>query len=416
MEDIREIANNCLNCGVKPCSMKGCPIHTNIPGFISEIKNDNIENAYNILQSNNIFSHICSIVCPQEKQCEGSCVRGIKGNPVSIGKLERYVNENAKNKEYEKKFYDEIKKNVSKKTNKKVAIIGGGPAGLECAYELIINGIDVTIFEKKNYAGGILMNGIPDFRLSKELIKKKVEFIKDLGVKFEFNKEFGVDFDLKSLQEKYDFIFVAIGLTNQISYDLGKGNIRTLKSDEFLEDFFNGKTIENLGRVAIIGGGNVAMDVSRVALRMGAKESKILYRRNREYMPACEKELDEALAEGVIFKENVRVISIDGSCLNCIRTKIVEGKAVDDEDTEVYKEEADTVIFAIGSKCNSDFFEKQGIKINENGFPEVNDNYMSSISNIYIGGDLVSKSATVCNAIATGRKASYSIIEKIEKG
>ena len=416
MEDIKEIANNCLNCSVKPCSMKGCPIHTNIPGFISEIKNDNLENAYNILQDNNFFSHICSIVCPQEKQCEGSCVRGIKGNPISIGKLERYVNENGKEKAFEKKYYDEVKKNVPKKSNKKVAIIGGGPAGLECAYELIRNGIDVTIFEKKDYAGGILMYGIPDFRLSKELVREKVEYIKVLGVKFEFNKEFGKDFDLNFLQENYDFIFVAIGLTNQISYDLGEGSIRTLKSDEFLENYFNGKTIENLGRVAIIGGGNVAMDASRVALKMGAKESKILYRRNREYMPACEKELEEALAEGVIFKENVRVISIDGSSLNCIRTKIVDGKAVDDEDAEVYKEEADTVIFAIGSKHDSEFFEKQGIKISEKGYLEVDENYMSNIQNVYIGGDLTSKSATVCNAIATGRKASNSIIEKIEKG
>ena len=220
--DIEEMANYCLNCKNRPCSNQGCPMHTPIPDFIDCIRNEKIDYAYKLLTDNNIFSHICSLVCPQENQCEGKCVRGIKGKPVSIGKLEEFVNQTAK----EDRLI--ILRDKKEKNGKKVAIIGSGPAGLECAYELALAGFEVDVFEKENFAGGILKYGIPDFRLDKGKVDRVIREIKRQGVNFYFKKALGKNINIQELKEEYDYIFISIGLSRQQSYQLNEQQLEVL--------------------------------------------------------------------------------------------------------------------------------------------------------------------------------------------
>lgn len=413
MKDVKEISNYCLNCKVKPCSIKGCPIQTQIPEFIAEVRNENYKKAYDILQSNNICSYICSLVCPQEEQCEGSCVRGIKGEPVNIGFLEKKVNEWAIENGYKYK--------IEKKENngKKVGIIGSGPAGLACAAELLKEGYEVDIYEKDKIPGGILIYGIPDFRLSKDKIEIVINNLKDLGANFITNKELGKDFSLKQLSKKYDAVFLAIGATKSTTYSLSDDEITGVyKSDKFLKAYNENKFIENLGNVVIIGGGNVAMDSARVAVKMGAQNVKILYRRDRAHMPAREKELDEAIEDGVEFKELVRVVSANTQngkieSVNCIRTEIKDGKAVDSENSEIYEEEANTVVFAIGLKPDKKLIQEQGIELDDWGYIKIDENGKTNLEKVFAGGDNTESKSTVCRALAAGKKAARGIINFI---
>ena len=411
MNEIKEKAEYCLECKMRPCSVKGCPMQTKIPEFIAEVKKENYKKAYDILQENNICSYICSIICPQEEQCEGSCVRGIKSNPTSIGELERFVNEWAIKNNYE----TEIVKN--EKIGKKVAIIGAGPAGFACANELLKNGYNVDIYEKDSAPGGILVYGIPDFRLSKELVKNVVNKLECLGAKFICNNELGKDFELAELSEKYDFVFLGIGATKSTTYSLSENELENVyNSEEFLRAYNENKFIKNLGTVIVIGGGNVAMDSARAAVKMGAEKVKILYRRDREHMPAREIELEEALNDGVEFKELTRVISandIDGkiSSVNCIKTEIVQGKAIDITGAEEFEENANTVVFAIGLKPNKKLIEEQGIELDDWGYIKIDDNGKTNIDNVYAGGDNTESKSTVCRALAAGKKAAIGIMK-----
>ena len=408
-EEMNEKAEYCLNCKNKPCSIKGCPINTQIPEFINEIKNNNLEKAVDILHENNVMSHICSIVCPQENQCEGSCIRGIKGEPTEIGKLERFVNEWAKENKYEYKV------NLKEKNGKKVAIIGSGPAGLQCAYELLKEGFLVDIYEKENILGGVLMYGIPDFRLSKDLVNEVIDRLKKLGATFFTNKELGKDFSLEEIGSKYDYVFLGIGANKSSVYKLSEDEIYGVyESNYFLKMYYEKDYIKDLGTAIIIGGGNVAMDSARTALRMGAKKVKILYRRDRIHMPALERELDDALKEGIEFHELTRVISantIDGKIksLKCIRTQIIDGKAVDIEG-DFFEEEADSVVFAIGLKPDNDLIQNQGLEIDDWGYIKVDENGKTNIENVYAGGDVIDSNATVCWALAAGKRAARGII------
>ena len=413
MEKIKEIANDCLNCKVKPCSIKGCPIQTNIPEFIKEVKDDNYENAYKILKENNICSYICSLVCPQEEQCEGSCVRGIKSNPVHIGELEKRVNEWA----IENNYNYEIKAKNS--NGKKVAVIGSGPAGIACSTELLKEGFSVDIYEKDEIPGGILVYGIPDFRLSKDKVDNLINEVKQLGGKFITGKTFGKDILINELLQKYDAVFLGIGAPKSTTYTLSENEVQNVfKSDEFLKLYNEKKIIKNLGTVVVIGGGNVAMDSARAAVRMGADKVKILYRRDRAHMPAREVELDEAIEDGVEFKELVRVISANTEngkidCVNCIETEIVEGKAVDKKDAKEYKENANTVIFAIGLKPDKNLIQEQGIELDDWGYIKIDENGMTNLKNVYAGGDNTESKATVCRALAAGKKAANGIIKNL---
>ncbi len=413
MNDIKDCAGYCLNCKTKPCSTKGCPIQTNIPEFITEIKNENYNKAYEILQENNIFSYICSIVCPQEEQCEGSCIRGIKADPTHIGKLEKFVNEYA--------IKNNLNFEIHKKApnGKKVAIIGSGPAGIECAVELLKEGFEVDIYEKDEIAGGILFYGIPDFRLSKDIVSDIINKVKNLGANFILNTEFGKDINLKELKDKYDAVFLGIGAPKSSTYSLSESSLNSVyDSDMFLRKYSQKEFIKDLGTVVVIGGGNVAMDCARTAVKMNADKVKILYRRDRKHMPARDVELDEAIQDGVEFKELTRVVSAnskDGKMesVNCVRTEIIDGKARDVENAEEFEETANTVIFAIGLKPDKNLISNQGIELDDWGYIKINEDGQTNIENVYAGGDVVESKASVCRALAAGKKAAFGIIKNI---
>lgn len=413
MKSVSECANYCLNCKLKPCSVKGCPMQTKIPEFIMELKNENYENAYNILQENNIFSHICSLICPQEEQCEGSCIRGIKSEPTNIGILEKFVNEWA--------IENKIEYKISKKeqNGKKVAVIGSGPAGLECSLELLKNGFDVDIFEKDDTPGGILIYGIPDFRLSKDKVKNIIDKIKELGGNFITNRALGIDFELDEISKKYDAVFLGIGATKSSNYKLSDEETNSIyDSDNFLRAYRENKYPEDLGNVVVIGGGNVAMDSARVAIRMGAKSVKILYRRDRAHMPAREVELEEAIQDGVEFKELIRVdkANIENGkiiSLKCVETEIIDGKAVDKNPIEEFEEDANTVVFAIGLKPDRKLIEENGIELDDWGYIKIDENGKTNLPNVYAGGDDTESKATVCRALAAGKKVAFGIIKNL---
>ena len=412
IEEIKNEALWCLGCKAKPCS-KACPMHTNIPEFIAKIKEDDFKEAYDILIENNLFSHVCSLVCPQEEQCEGSCVRRIKQTPTKIGNLERSVNEWA--------LENNVKPctNIESKTDKKVAIIGSGPAGLSCAYELAKKGIKSVVFEKEKVLGGLLTYGIPDFRLDKKIVDRIIEILRDYGVEFKTECALGKDFTLKDLKEKYEYVFIGVGAELSSMYKLSDEKLEGVyDSDRFLKAYNFNKPIKNLGKVVVIGGGNVAMDSARAAVRMGADEVSILYRRDIEHMPAREIELEECLKDGVKFKELVRVISANSekskiNSVHCINTKIVDGKAVDSEGEFDY--EANSVVFAIGLKPNKELLMNEGLELEDWGAIKVDENNQTSIENIYSGGDVVDNKSVVCKALASGKKAALNIIEKILK-
>lgn len=414
MKQIKECAEYCLNCKTKPCSEKGCPIKTNIPEFIAEVKNENYEKAYEILQQNNIFSYVCSLICPQEEQCEGSCIRAIKSEPTHIGKLEKFVNEYAIKNNLEYK----VKKN--KLNGKKVAIVGSGPAGIECAYELLKEGFEVDIFEKDSLPGGILIYGIPDFRLSKDIVQNIISKVKKLGANFILNKEFGKDINLKKLNENYDAVFLGIGATKPSRYSLSENELNSVyDSDEFLKRYSEKNYIKDLGTVVVIGGGNVAMDCARTAVKMGSDKVKILYRRDRAHMPARELELEDALKDGVEFKELVRVVSANSNngkieSVNCVKTEIVNEKAQDIPNAKMFTESANTVVFAIGLKPDKSLISNEGIELDDWGYIKIDEDGQTNIKNVYAGGDVVESKATVCRALAAGKKSALGIIKNIK--
>lgn len=411
-EEILEKANWCLNCKMKPCSKLGCPMQTDIPEFISKIKTSEYEEAYKILIDNNIFSYVCSIVCPQEDQCEGNCVRKIKQTSTQIGELEKFVNEWAKENSIEYKIFK------NQKNGKKIAVVGSGPAGIECSVELLKNGYDVTIFEKDEMPGGILWYGIPDFRLPKEIVQNIINKIIDLGAEIKCGFELGKNITIESLKKEYDAVFLGIGATTSTVYSLSDEPQKNVyKSDEFLKAYNENNYLNNLGKVIVIGGGNVAMDASRVALKMGAESVKILYRRDEEHMPARKLELDEAIEDGVEFIPLTRVISANSqneniTSVNCIKTEIIDGKAIDVENGE-FIEEANTVVFAIGLKPEKSLLEKEEIKLNDWGLVEIDNDGMTSIENVFAGGDVTESKSTVCKALAAGKKAANGIMKKI---
>lgn len=462
MEDLNEInkmAEYCLNCKTKPCS-KGCPLHTNIPEFIQKIKEKNYKEAYNILHENNCFSYICSLVCPQEDQCEGSCVRGIKGEPTQIGKLEEFINKWAsdnnfvydyKNNGNHNKNIDSAANNILKimsdmntengENKKKVAIIGGGPSGLFCAFELLRNGLGVTIYEKEKEAGGVLRYGIPEFRLDKTKVDIVIKLIKNLGCKFKFEAELGKNITIEELNNEFDAIYVAIGAEVPQVYSLTENDEKvkgTFMPDVFLKAYNENRTIENLGDVCVIGGGNVAIDCARCAIKMNAKSVSILYRRDEENMPATYSEIKDAIDDGVKIMYKTRVIGAETetiaeakenteaelpnekanfktkriSSLKCIKTQIVDKKAIDIENSE-FDYKADTVIFAIGLKPNNELLINQNLKLNDWGLLEIDECCKTNIPKVFAGGDVSESKSTVCRALAAGRKAANNIIKEL---
>ena len=424
MEGIKEKADYCLNCKVKPCSNKGCPLHNEIPDFIKEVKEGNIDKAYEILCKTTVLQGVCGRICPHQKQCQGSCVRGIKGEPVQIGDLEAFVFDKAmeKGNSLSKVWSEEIKENKKVLGDKKVAVIGGGPAGLTAAAFLAKEGVEVTIYEKYDYLGGLLVHGIPDFRLDKKIVRQTVDNILDLGIKVRFGKVLGKNFSLDDLEEEYDAIFLAFGANCSSKMGVeGEELDGVYGGNELLEynmhPNYEGKV------VAVAGGGNVAMDCARTIKRLGAKEVKVVYRRAREQMPAEDKEVEEAMKEGVEFLFQNNIVKITGENkvekLELIKTELVqkEGDArlspVNVEGSN-YIIDADYVVMALGANPES-FVKDLNLSLNKWGNIEVNENYETSRVKIYAGGDLAGVRGTVAWAAFSGREAAKKIVEKLKE-
>jgi len=419
MININEITDNCLNCKIKPCSIKGCPLGNDIPQFIEQIKQGNIEKAYEILSKTTVLQGICGRICPHTKQCEGSCIRGIKGEPVSIGELEAFTFDKLINEEDSllNCYKDEIEKN---KNNKKVAVIGGGPAGLTASAFLAKRGINVTIYEKYDYLGGLLVHGIPEFRLEKNIVEKTVQKILKLRIEVKYNQELGKEIFLHELEKQYDAIFLSIGAN--------KSSKMGVEGEE-LEGVFGGNELleydlhpDYKGKVvAVIGGGNVAMDCARTIKRLGAKEVKVIYRRAREQMPAEDKEIEDAIKEGIEFLFQNNIVKIIGKDkvekAQLIKTKLIQKEndtrlvPVNIENSN-YEIDVDNIVMALGSEVQP-FVKNLGLVTNKWGNIKINEKYQTSNSKIYAGGDLAGVKSTVAWAAYSGREAAKNIIKKI---
>lgn len=423
MESIDEInkkAQYCLNCKIKPCSNKGCPLGNNIPDFINAIKNEDYKKAYQILSLTTVLPGVCGRICPHKKQCQGSCVRGIKGKPVSIGDLEAFVFDMAvKNKINLSDVFLDKEKNMQQK---KVAVIGGGPAGLTCAAFLAQKGVDVTIYEKYNYLGGLLVHGIPEFRLPKDIVKETVNRILNLGINVKYNMELNKNLILQDLEKQYDAIFLSFGANISSKMGVEGENLPgVFGGNELLEynlhpDYTNKK-------VAVIGGGNVAMDCARTVKKKGAKEVKVIYRRSREEMPAEQKEIEDAIVENIEFLYQNNIVKIIGQDkvekLELIKTRLIQKEGeirklpVNIENSN-YKIDVDYVIMALGSRPE-EFVGDLKLVLNKCGNILVNDKCKTSNSKIYAGGDLAGKIGTVAWAAKSGRDAAISICEDLKK-
>ena len=425
-EEAMEEASRCLNCKNAQC-IKGCPVSIQIPDFIAAVKEGDIEKAYEVISESSALPAVCGRVCPQESQCEGKCIRGIKGEAVSIGKLERFVADWARE--------NNIKpQGTTEKNGHKVAVIGSGPAGLTCAGDLAKIGYDVTIFEALHEAGGVLVYGIPEFRLPKsKVVAAEVENVKSLGVKIETNVIIGRSVTIDELMEKEGFEAVFIGSGAGLPRFMGipgeqaKGVFSAnefLTRNNLMKAFKEGydTPIARGKKVVVVGGGNVAMDAARTALRLGA-EVHIVYRRSEAELPARVEEVHHAKEEGVIFDllQNPTEILVDEEgCVKGIRIIKMELGEPDESGrrspVEIpgseYEIEADTVIMSLGTSPNPLISSTtKGLDVNRRGCIICEDDGATSKEAVYAGGDAVTGAATVILAMGAGKAAAKGIHE-----
>ncbi len=426
-EEAMDEASRCLNCKNPQC-VKGCPVSINIPGFIEAVKNDDVETAYKIIGQSSALPAVCGRVCPQESQCEGKCVRGFKGDAVSIGKLERYVADSAKAMGLKPETAKE-------KKGKKVAVIGSGPSGLTCAGDLAKLGYDVTIFEALHEAGGVLVYGIPEFRLPKEaVVKKEIENVKALGVKIETDVVIGKSTTIDELlsEEGFDAVFVGSGAGLPKFMNIpGEQALGVFSANEFLtrsnlmKSFKEDSTtpIMRPKKCVVVGGGNVAMDAARTALRLGA-EVHVVYRRSEEELPARKEEVGHAKEEGIIFDLLTNPVEIleneEGWVrgIRCIRMELGEpdesGRrrpvAVEGSEFEI---ECDAVIMSLGTSPNPLISSTtKGLEINRRKcIVAQEENGQTSKDGVFAGGDAVTGAATVILAMGAGKAAAKGIDE-----
>lgn len=428
LEEAVEEAERCLQCKHKPC-VTGCPVNVPIPEFIDALKNESIEKAYEIITSENGLPAICGRVCPQESQCEEKCVRGIKGESVGIGRLERFV------ADY---FIENVKKEVKvpESNGIKVAVVGGGPASITCAADLAKKGYQVTIFEALHELGGVLMYGIPEFRLPKDLVRVELDSIIKLGVKVEKNVIVGKSITIDELfEEGFKAVFVGSGAGLPRFMQIEGENLNGVYSaNEFLTrvnlmkayDFPKSPTPVRLGsKVAVIGGGNVAMDAARTAKRLGAEEVMVVYRRSKEELPARLEEVHHAEEEGIIFKLLCNPLEITGEDgkvkdMKCIKMELGEpdesGRRRPQEiENSEFIIDVDTVIIAIGQTPNPLLRDTtNGLDVNRRGCIVVTEETMeTSIEDVYAGGDAVTGAATVILAMGAGKTAANAIHAKL---
>ena len=416
MEEIKEKSNYCLSCKNKPC-MKGCPLNNDITEFIRNIKEEKYEEAYKILLETTVLSSICGRICPHEKQCQGSCIRGIKQQPVNIGYLESFIGDMAIEKNWKITKYE-------KNNNKKVAIIGGGPAGLTAAAFLARYGFDVTIYEKNDNLGGILYKGIPIFRLDKKILQNTISKILELGIQVKYNVELEKNFTLEELKISYDAILLTFGanISSKMKVE-GEELIGVYGGNELLEKEnypnFNGK------KVAVIGGGNVAMDTARTIKKLGAKAVYVVYRRAEKQMPAEKKEIKDAKLEEIEFLFQNNIVKIIGDKnnkvkqLECIKTELVKKEGEEREvpvniENSNYNLDIDYVIRAVGSETEKSILQKLNLELNNCGYVKVDKQQKTSQEKVFAAGDLIGTKSTVAWAARSGRDAAENIKNYLE--
>ena len=426
-EEAMEEASRCINCKNAQC-IKGCPVSINIPAFVEQVKDGDIEKAYQIISESSALPAVCGRVCPQESQCEGKCIRGIKGEAISIGKLERFVADWARE--------NGIKPEGAKeKKGKKVAVIGSGPAGLTCAGDLAKMGYDVTIFEALHEAGGVLVYGIPEFRLPKtDVVAKEIENVKSLGVKIETNVVIGKSTTIDELmdEEGFDAVFIGsgaglpkfMGIPGEQANGVFSANEYLTRSNLMKAFDENSNTPIMRGKkVAVVGGGNVAMDAARTALRLGA-EVHIVYRRSEEELPARVEEVHHAKEEGIIFDlltNPVEILSDENgwvSGIKCVKMELGEPDAsgrrrpVVVEGSE-FVMDVDTVIMSLGTSPNPLISSTtEGLEVNKWKCIVADEEHgKTTKEGVYAGGDAVTGAATVILAMGAGKTAAKGIDE-----
>ncbi|MHA1293117.1 MAG: NADPH-dependent glutamate synthase [Promethearchaeota archaeon] len=424
-------ANRCLQCA-KPLCIEGCPVNIDIPKFIKLIKEDNLRDAIYTIKDYNILPAICGRVCPQENQCEAKCVLGKKGEPIAIGALERFV------ADWERKSKLKACPECQLSNGIKVAVIGCGPSGLTCAADLARYGYDITIFEAFHTGGGVLVYGIPEFRLPKEIVADEIDTLQMLGVKIQYNAVIGKLYtieDLRKMGFKAFFIGVGAGLPVLLNYPGIELN-GILSANEFLTrnnlmkayKFPEYDTPIDIGKkITVIGGGNVALDSARVALRLGAEKVIIIYRRSELEMPARKEEIKHAKEEGIQFlflTDPVKFFGDDnGNVCKMMVRKMKLGKPdetgrkrpIPIEKSE-YFIETDMIIIAIGTRANPIFTRSiPQLKLNKWGYIEADAEGHTNIDDIFAGGDIVTGSATVISAMGAGRKAAKGIDKYLKK-
>ena len=426
-EEAMEEATRCINCKNAKC-IQGCPVSINIPGFIHEVKEGNIEEAYKIIGQSSALPAICGRVCPQESQCEGKCIRGIKGEPISIGKLERFVADYA--------LEHDIKPvGAEEKNGHKVAVIGSGPSGLTCAGDLAKLGYDVTVFEALHELGGVLVYGIPEFRLPKQkVVAKEIEKVKELGVKFETNVVIGksTTIDMLIEDEGFEAVFIGsgaglpkfMGIPGENANGVFSANEYLTRSNlmKAFDDSYD-TPISAGHKVAVVGGGNVAMDAARTALRLGA-EVHVVYRRSEEELPARVEEVHHAKEEGIIFDllRNPKEIKVDenGNVTGMTVVKMELGepdasgrrRPVEVAGSE-YDIDVDTVIMSLGTSPNPLISSTtEGLEINKwKCIVAEEETGKKSKEGVYAGGEAVTGAATVILAMGAGKAAAKGIDE-----
>lgn len=422
-------AKRCLHCKNKPC-VSGCPVNVQIPDFIEKIAEGKFEEAYKIISKTSSLPAVCGRVCPQESQCEGKCVRGIKGESVGIGRLERFAADYFMNN----CSAPEIK---IEKNGIKVAVIGAGPSGLTCAGDLAKRGYDVTVFEAFHTAGGVLVYGIPEFRLPKSIVKKEIDGLKSLGVKIMTDMVIGKVLSVDEIMDmgfKAVFIGSGAGLPRFMGIE-GEGAVGVYSANEFLtrinlmKAYLDGydTPIKRSKSVAVVGGGNVAMDAARCAKRLGAENVYIIYRRSDEEMPARREEIEHAKEEQIDFKlltNPKRILTDENSVvkgIECVKMALGEpdssGRRRPEEiPNSEFVIDVDSVIMAIGTSPNPLIRSTtNGIKANSRGCLVVDENMMTSKDGVYAGGDAVTGAATVILAMGAGKKAAAAIDERLKE-
>lgn len=422
-------ANRCLNCK-NPVCVSGCPVNVQIPDFISLIANGDFKAAYEKIAETSSLPAVCGRVCPQECQCEGKCIRGIKGESVAIGRLERFAADY-----YLENFEKEIPEIIP--NGKKVAVIGGGPAGLTCAGDLAKKGYKVTVFEAFHTAGGVLVYGIPEFRLPKKIVAKEIEGLKKLGVEIKTDMVIGKILSIDELKEMgYDAVFIGSGAgLPQFAGIEGESSVGVYSANEFLtrinlmkayKDEF-ATPIYKSKAVAVVGGGNVAMDAARCAKRLGAEHVYIIYRRGEEEMPARREEIHHAKEEEIEFKlltNPTRILSDENgyvTALECVKMELGEPdssgrrRPVAIENSE-FTIPVDTVVMALGTSPNPLLrLTTDGLETNKRGCFVVDENMKTTRESVYAGGDAVTGAATVILAMGAGKTAARAIDEYLQK-